>query len=479
MLLPVAGCRLWQNELVARLVAAGHAVSVRHGAAATPEPVGLRTVLALEARRFGASLASLCAPLPVDGDGQADLVIDLTSGSASQDKPVMTLRFCGQKTFPAGLAAMVANGGRAELAVAISGTVVARGRPMIQDRLWLTRAADNLLAGAVSLIMQAVAIHRTSSEVLGLIPATSDGGGGSGISKHAFALSYPRFLARGIAERAAEKLKRRPFYWQVAYRRIDGPGIAETGKLDGPEFTVLPDDGQRFYADPFLFEKDGRVYLLVEEFPYARGRGIISASELRDDGTFETPQPVLEEPHHLSYPQVFAKDGEIYMIPESAAARELVLYRAAQFPHRWVRDTVLISDIEINDATLFEMDGTFWLIGTQRFGYGSASDTMVAYSAPALRGPWAPHALNPLAIDHSAARPGGAFIRQGDEVLLPVQDGSQTYGGGLGLMQLERLDHGAVSFSPPRPILPGPAWNRKGIHTLNRAGGIEVIDSCG
>ncbi|GGB07367.1 hypothetical protein GCM10011491_39320 [Brucella endophytica] len=467
--------------------------------------MGLRAVLALEARRFGTSLASPCAPLPADGDSPADLIIDLTSRTARHDAPVMTLTFCDQKDFPAGLAAMVANGGKAELAVSIDGSVVARGRPMVQDRLWLTRASDNLLAGAISLIMRAVATRFTSSsglsrgsataeeqsddrpdephvvdsrDILGFDPRTSNDGGGHGISKNAFALSYPRFLARGIAERATQKLKRRPFYWQVAYRRIDGPGIAETGRLDGPEFTLLPDDGERFYADPFVFEQDGRVYLFVEEFPYGKGRGIISASELREDGTFGTPQPVLEEPHHLSYPQVFARDGEIYMIPESAAARELVLYRATQFPHRWVRDTVLLSDIEINDATLFEADGTFWLIGTQRFGYGSASDTMVAYSAPALRGPWLPHALNPLAVDHSATRPGGAFIRQDGGLLLPVQDGSQTYGGGLGLMRLERLDHADVSFSPPRPILPGPAWNRKGIHTLNRAGGVEVVDSC-
>ncbi|YBV94370.1 hypothetical protein M1D80_07005 (plasmid) [Phyllobacteriaceae bacterium JZ32] len=473
VILPSTGCRRWQVELVARLAEAGHAVSVKHGAATTPGPGGPRAVLALEAFRFGSSLASPCPPLPVADHGPADLVIDLTSGPATYGAPTLTLTFCGRDSFPAGLAQTVADGGRADLAVSIDGAVVARGRPMIQDRLWLTRASDNLLAGAISLIMQAVARFAVGEKPAATATPLA------AADRSSFAWRYPLFLGKGVAERAAEKLAHRPFYWQVAYRRIDGPGIAETGRLDGPEFTVLPDDGQRFYADPFVFEHDGRVYLFVEEFPYASGRGIISASELREDGMFATPQPVLEEPHHLSYPQVFARDGEIYMIPESASARELVLYRAEQFPGRWVRDTVLMRDIEINDATLFEAGESLWLISTQRFGYGSASDTMVAYSAPALRGPWKPHALNPIAVDHSAARPGGAFIRQDGRVLLPVQDGSQTYGGGLGLIQLERLDHGDISFSPPRPILPGPAWNRKGIHTLNRAGRVEVIDSCG
>jgi len=460
----------------------------------------LNAVLALETLRFGSSLASPCAPLPAS-QGPADLVIDLTDNPARHDAPTLTVAFCGRDSFLAGLTEMVANGGKAKITVSIDGAEVARGRPMIQDRLWLTRASDNLLAGAISLVMRAVAAHSTSSSITspsssGLsrgsaeLNAKSDGrpdkpcvvdsrdkpesDGG-----RAFALRYPLFAARGIAERVAQKLGRRPFYWQVAYRRIDGLGIAETGRLDGPDFTVLPDDGQRFYADPFVFERDGRVYLFVEEFPYATGRGIISVAELCADGTFATPRPVLEEPHHLSYPQVFARDGEIYMIPESAAAHELVLYRAVQFPDCWIRDTVLLDNLDINDATLFEAEGSLWLVGTERFGHGSASDTMVAYSALALRGPWKPHALNPLVVDHSAARPGGAFIRRDGRVLLPVQDGSQTYGGGLGLMQLERLDHGDIRFSPPRPILPGPAWDRKGIHTLNRAGGVEVIDSCG
>jgi hypothetical protein len=167
------------------------------------------------------------------------------------------------------------------------------------------------------------------------------------------------------------------------------------------------------------------------------------------------------------------------MIPESGGARELVLYRAERFPDRWVRDTVLMKERDFNDATLLEVDGRFWLTGTERFGYGSASDTMAVYSAPSLRGPWAAHALNPIVIDHSAARPGGAFIRQGAAFDLPVQNGSRAYGGGLGLMRLERLDDTGVRFASPRPIRPGPAWDRTGIHTLNRSGRLEVVDSAG
>jgi hypothetical protein len=167
------------------------------------------------------------------------------------------------------------------------------------------------------------------------------------------------------------------------------------------------------------------------------------------------------------------------MLPEGSAARELVLYRAERFPDRWVRDTVLMADRDFNDATLLDSGGRFWLFGTERFGHGSPSDTMTVHSAPSLRGPWQPHALNPIVIDRAAARPGGAFILQGGKIVLPVQDGSRAYGGGLGLMNLVQVDENVVVFGSMRPVETGTAWARKGIHTLNRAGRLEVIDSSG
>lgn len=450
---------------------------VSSGLAQAPAPAarGLDKVLDIESRRFGPSLASRSVPLPSGDPGPVDLIVDLTATAAGRGTPVLTLEFCGHGTFPAGVAEMLAGDRSPELAVRLDGVAVARGRPMLSDRLWLSRSCNDLLAGAISLVAQSVARFSAGELVpIGDSPAPTP-------RSHGFFRNYLPFFCKGLADRVMQKVKlgRRPFYWQVAYRLIDGPGVAETGQLDGTPFTVLADDGQRFYADPFVLERDGRHYLFVEEFPYATGRGVISVAELGDDGIFGVPRVVLQEAHHLSYPQVFAHAGEIFMIPESSAAREVVLYRGAQFPDRWVRDTVLIADRNFNDATLLESDGRFWLLGTEWFGHGSASDTMAVYSAPSLRGPWTAHALNPIAVDHSATRPGGAFIRQGDALVLPVQNGSRAYGGGLGLMRLERLDDFDVRFTPPRPIEPGTAWARAGIHTLNRAGKVEVVDSAG
>jgi hypothetical protein len=173
---------------------------------------------------------------------------------------------------------------------------------------------------------------------------------------------------------------------------------------------------------------------------------------------------------------VFARGGQVWMIPESVGARAVLLYRAERFPDRWVRHATLIPDRELSDATLLDHDGRLWLFATDRDGLGSTSDTLVVYSAERLEGPWQPHPMNPIRIDRRGARPGGAFVRAGDRLLLPVQDGTLGYGGGLGFSELLQLDAETVRLGPPVPLDPAGDWPHRQVHTYNRAGGIEVID---
>jgi hypothetical protein len=173
---------------------------------------------------------------------------------------------------------------------------------------------------------------------------------------------------------------------------------------------------------------------------------------------------------------VFDWRGETWMLPEGSASGRLTLYRAARYPDRWSAEKVLMEGCEVSDATLLEHAGAWWLFATERDGHGSTSDTMAVFCAPSVDGPWSPHPMNPIVIDRRLARPGGAFVSAGGRVLLPVQDGTEGYGGGLGLSGLLALDARTVRLSEPRPISPAGDWPYPRIHTLNRAGRLEVID---
>ncbi|HEY0031863.1 MAG TPA: hypothetical protein VGB81_01210 [Devosia sp.] len=466
--------RQWQLALVERLKAAGYEVGIATATAATSKTAALDRVLQLEGRRFGSSLASFVAPRQPSPLELPDLVIDLAGSFAPGGTPVLRVQFNHHADFASGMAQMLAHKTLPLVTTHLNEDPVGVARPMLSDRLWLSRMADEVLAGALALIEQSVA--RFAHGALRPIEPIAAGQVASGFWRH-----YLPSFAGNIAQRAQKKLTtKRPFYWQVAYRQRPQTALNTSDLPPEPPFTVLPDDGERFYADPFVIEHQGKTWLFVEEYPYSKAKGVISVAEQKPDGTFDTPHMVLEEPYHLSYPQVFKHGEDIFMLPESGGARRLVLYRATSFPDSWAVDTVLLSGVDINDATLLERDGGFWLFGTERrSGAGSASDTMVVFHAPSMGGPWTPHKLNPIAIDRSAARPGGAFIEKDGRAFLPVQDGQHAYGGALGLMELLQLDHDMVVFAPPVPIGTGAAWDRVGIHTLNRAGSVEVVDSAG
>ncbi|OEO31761.1 hypothetical protein VW23_014725 [Devosia insulae DS-56] len=465
-------------DLFERLSAAGHRIAVQQVATTGKRSAQLELIERLEAARAPRSLMRPATPLAeVAGRSNPDLTIDLTGRSAHGHAPVLTVDFDGQRQLAAGLAAMLAGGMRPRLTARLNGVAVAEALPMLGDRVWLSRAASELLASTVTLIEMCVT-RFAAGRLLPMATPTPPAP-----QRHGQDLIWrylPHLLA-GLGRRALGRLiSSRPFYWRTAHRLIEGPGIADTGDISGPPFIELIDDGKRFYADPFVFEWQDRLYLFVEEYPYALGRGIISVAECRPDGSMETPRPVLEAAHHLSYPQVFAHDGEVYMIPESSGGNELVLYRAEHFPHAWVREAVVVQGKKLNDMTLLIRDDRFWLFGTEQRGGGSASDTMVVYAAKALAGPWSPHPMNPILIDRRAARPGGPFIVTPDgRTLLPLQDGTEVYGGGLGIAELTVLSDDDVQFGPVQPVLPGEAWARKGIHTLSRSGRLEVVDSCG
>jgi hypothetical protein len=57
-----------------------------------------------------------------------------------------------------------------------------------------------------------------------------------------------------------------------------------------------------------------------------------------------------------------------------------------------------------------------------------------------------------------------------------VQDGTLGYGGGLGLSEVTRLDADTVELNEPRPVRGAGDFPYPQIHTLNRAGRLEVID---
>ena len=265
-------------------------------------------------------------------------------------------------------------------------------------------------------------------------------------------------------------------HWHVGWRFVDDDGVWQREDLSGAAWNMVPDPAVCFYADPFPVTWQGRTFVFVEELDHRVGKGFISAIEFGPNGPVGLARPALEESWHLSYPFLIEHAGDLWMIPESMANRDVAIYRCMEFPYRWERSATLLSDIELSDATITQHEGMFYLFGAQWDGFGGYSDTLSIFHSPGLFGPWRPHDLNPVVVDRASARPAGKFVQRNGRLWRPVQDCTYGYGSGLLLAEVLELSPASYRQRNHKILMPGKNWPGRKLHTLNRAGRLEVID---
>lgn len=233
----------------------------------------------------------------------------------------------------------------------------------------------------------------------------------------------------------------------------------------------------RMYADPFIFEHEGRHHLFCEEVPSGSKKGVISHTELHLDGTLaRAPRTILDLDYHLSYPCVFEHGGEVFMIPETGAVSRIELHRAVSFPDVWEREMTLIEDIDAVDTTFFEHDGRLWLFSGVAANGGSYSDELHLFWADAPRGPWHPHPRNPVVSDVRGARPAGAIQRWGSRIVRPAQDCSRRYGSAVSFREIDLLSTSDYAEHEVERLRPSDLPRARATHTYAADERFEAID---
>jgi len=243
-----------------------------------------------------------------------------------------------------------------------------------------------------------------------------------------------------------------------------------------PPVRWLPEPRRGTYlADPFMVETGHDDVILAEGFDYAGRRGYIAALASTSGHEFGPPVPVIREPFHLSYPYVIQHEGRIYCVPESADVRQVCLYEAIGFPYAWERRVTLIEDFAALDASIFQHDGAWWLFCSEKDD--PRGDTLHAWHAPDLFGPWRPHAANPIKRDLGSARPAGAPFVQEGQLYRPGQDSTSTYGGAVVVHRVLRLTQDEFAEEPVSRVEPyANGRYRYGLHTLTACGSRTLVD---
>ncbi len=286
-----------------------------------------------------------------------------------------------------------------------------------------------------------------------------------------------KWLAPALIGKSLRRISRRPAapHWRLAIR-TGGPRIPDShGAPDLHGFSWIESPPDRFFADPFLLEHEGKTWLFFEDYEYGPRLGRLSCAELRD-GKLGEPIRILEKPYHLSYPCVFRDAGELYMIPETGGNRTVELYRSVRFPNQWELVRELFHGWAV-DTTPWIEGGLYWFFTTLREPRGLATQLWL-FSSPTLIGEWTPHPASPLSLDVRNNRGAGAIFRHNGRLFRPSQDGSGNYGRSFTLNEIVTLDRNHYREEPRVTV--EPTWDAGllGTHTYAHHAGIEILDAC-
>ncbi|MBV9439320.1 MAG: hypothetical protein JOZ24_04935 [Candidatus Eremiobacteraeota bacterium] len=435
---------------------------------ASPHPTVPLSVLA------GPALAPVRAAIDAGGLHDADLILDLCGSVRTASAPFGVWSFRLDASDDAALPFAAEIGARRRtVAAALVRRVEGRTEALKSGRFPITRWYPGTLRLALSELARWPAT--LASALAGGVPLSPEPFQVEPVIRAPTPLARARFLT-SLLQRLGEALR-------VALLEVSewNVGLAEAEPrrlLSGEPLAVRwlpPPQPLTFVADPFLAEHRGVRALFVESFDYREERGAIDAFVLDDADRVVQRVRAIDLPTHLSYPYPLELDGSLYLVPESCAANEVALYRCERFPDRWTREAALFPAFDAVDTTLFPHDGRWWAFCT-RYSRGSTLG-LNAFHADSPRGPWTPHALNPVVVDVSSARPGGQPFVVDGVLYRPGQDCSQSYGGGLVIARVDELTPTSYreTIVQRRDAHGFGRWSG-GIHTVSFGAGRIAVD---
>jgi hypothetical protein len=283
-----------------------------------------------------------------------------------------------------------------------------------------------------------------------------------------------RYLGRVLTKAVWRQVRSRLYTeeWFVAYRTRG----EETPSSSARTFQVIAPPSNRSIMDPFIIQRDGREFVLCEDYSPHTQRGVIAWFELIPSGSSSAPEVALERNHHLSYPFILEWNDGIFMVPETASAGKIELYRAKTFPSEWMLEKVLMSDVVAFDATIVEYAGKFWLFASMPEDGARINDELSLFYSDSPVGDWTPHPMNPVVSDVRRARPAGRIFSKDGSLVRPGQDCSMGYGYAVVFNCIDVLSETDYRETEIGRIDPNWMKGNVGTHSYNFSERYEIID---
>jgi len=222
-------------------------------------------------------------------------------------------------------------------------------------------------------------------------------------------------------------------------------------------------------ATPFMLKRQDRWHMLFEVFNLDTKKGEIGWATSDDSKRWNYEQLVLVESFHLSYPYLFERENEYYMIPGSTGDDTLRLYKAVVFPTRWALAGILLRG-KFAAPSIVRHDGNWWLFAET--DPEERCPSLRLYRAEELLGAWTEHPSSPI------VKSGPGFTRSAGRIILhegsllrfaqvSLPDGGTT----VRAFTITELTYNRYSerASGENPVLSPSTtgWNRAGVHHLD------------
>lgn len=256
--------------------------------------------------------------------------------------------------------------------------------------------------------------------------------------------------------------------WALGFVRGGMDAVMNESNLS-VDWVKMPKD--RWYADPFILEvSDDEIQLLVEDYPYATRKGMISLLKI-DRSTMEikSRKTLLELPTHLSFPCILRENGHIYVYPESANSGRLDMYEYHPETETLTFYKTICDDV-VWDSCITDLFGERMLFTAAHNDH--YLDIYIWDKEVEKFLPW-----KQIKSETPNSRMGGQLFEYNGEIYYPAQDCSRNYGSAIDIKRVRM--QGGVSIDAICKLQSPNKRYPLGLHTLNEYKGFVVIDVLG
>lgn len=255
--------------------------------------------------------------------------------------------------------------------------------------------------------------------------------------------------------------------WNIAIRKKSDKPFFDYSDL----FFPISKNKKYWFADPMLFEFQGKTFLFCEAFDRKTQKGELGYFTIDEDSISDYKSVVVEN-YHLSYPCVFSHKSDVYMIPESGENKSVDLYKAVNFPDVWEKKCTLINGINLADPTVFFHNDSPYMIGYQNSNelivYKISNDLLSA------------DMISTIKYETNTGRPAGYVINCDDNLVRPSQDCRYEYGKNIifrsiAISNEKYIESDAFELDLSRVKIKDEKHVDR-VHTYNQSDKYEVID---